>query len=161
MGQELIQMVNAGWSPASQIMKQMNWDMPEFRKQMEAGAISAAMVGEALRKEVEAGGMYFGFLEELEGTSARTYDRMLADLFLPVLIADVAMVDVRRPTQDVALQPVLDPPAAHHAAECARGVLIFLFRLRRRLDSSFHFGGSGKLAQCVAPGNGSPIPALA
>lgn len=79
MGQELIQSVNAGWTPANQIMKEMNWNMGEFRRQMELGNISSGMVFNALQKDIEAGGLYFGFLEELEGTSARTHDRMMAD----------------------------------------------------------------------------------
>jgi tape measure domain-containing protein len=79
MGQELIQSVNAGWTPANQIMKEMNWNMGEFRRQMELGNISSGMVFNALKKDIEAGGLYFGFLEELEGSSARTHDRMMAD----------------------------------------------------------------------------------
>lgn len=75
MGQELIQLVNAGWSPFEEIGKRLNKTIPELRKEMEAGNISYEMVADALTSATEAGGRYYGFLEALEGTSARMADK--------------------------------------------------------------------------------------
>jgi len=78
MAEELNQMVDAGWSPARAIMRRYNIDMLEFRKRMEEGRISALMLKQALVDDVSEGGQYFGYFENLEGTSARTYDKMSA-----------------------------------------------------------------------------------
>jgi tape measure domain-containing protein len=75
MGQEVLQMVNAGWSPFEEIGKRLGKTVPELRKEMEAGNITAKMVSDALTAATEAGGRFNGMLEQLEGTSARASDK--------------------------------------------------------------------------------------
>jgi len=75
MGQELIQLVNAGWTPLEEIVKKTGIPMGEMRKEMESGRISFQMVSDALDAAVSKGGRYFGFLESLEGTTARAADK--------------------------------------------------------------------------------------
>jgi tape measure domain-containing protein len=78
MGQEVIQMVNAGWSPWEELTKKTGLTMKELRKEMELGNLSFEMVADALRAATEEGGRYFGFLEALDGTTARAADRSKA-----------------------------------------------------------------------------------
>ena len=78
MGQELIQLVNAGWTPLEQISKKTGIAMADMRKEMEAGRLTADLVFAALDADVKPGGRFYGFLESLEGTTARAADRAAA-----------------------------------------------------------------------------------
>lgn len=78
MGQEVLQMVNAGWSPFEEIGKKLGKTVPELRKEMEKGNITAQMVADAMTAATTAGGRFNGMLEQLEGTSARAADKQKA-----------------------------------------------------------------------------------
>lgn len=78
MGQEVLQMVNAGWTPFEEIGKRLGKTVPELRKEMALGNITAKMVGDAMTAATEAGGRFNGMLEQLEGTSARASDKQKA-----------------------------------------------------------------------------------
>lgn len=78
MAEELGQMVDAGWNPAWEIMRKYNIDMAEFRRRMEAGAISANMVTEALIGTTQAGGQLADQLKNAAGTSKESFEEMQA-----------------------------------------------------------------------------------
>lgn len=67
-GQDLLQFVNAGWNPLLQISQDTGVSMSELRKRMEEGAISFAMVEQALRRATGAGGMFEGRMAEMSNT---------------------------------------------------------------------------------------------
>lgn len=65
MGQDLLQMINAGFNPLSVISQQTGKNMADLRKEMEDGAISSQMVADAFVTATSAGGKFFGLTEEL------------------------------------------------------------------------------------------------
>jgi tape measure domain-containing protein len=59
-GQDLLQLINAGFNPLNEISRTTGKTMADLRKDMEAGSISAQMVEEAFRSATSKGGLFFG-----------------------------------------------------------------------------------------------------
>ena len=57
MGQDLLQMVNAGFNPLKQISEMTGKSMGQLKKDMEEGKISADLVMQAMRKATSEGGL--------------------------------------------------------------------------------------------------------
>lgn len=68
MGQDLLQLVNAGFNPLQQISAKTGKSMAVLKKEMEDGKISAAMVTEAFRDATSQGGRFFGMMERQSKT---------------------------------------------------------------------------------------------
>lgn len=64
MGQDLLQMINAGFNPLSVISEQTGKSIGELKKEMEAGAISSEMVAEAFRSATAEGGKFYGMTQK-------------------------------------------------------------------------------------------------
>jgi tape measure domain-containing protein len=60
MGQDLLQMINAGFNPLTVIAEKTGKTIGELKKEMEAGAISAEMVADAFRYAASEGGKFAG-----------------------------------------------------------------------------------------------------
>lgn len=94
MGQDQLQMVNAGFNPLQAIAEKTGKTMGELRKEMEEGRISFQMVAQAMREATSEGGRYFGLTKEqsetLNGrltTLGDTWEQVsknIGDEFLPV-----------------------------------------------------------------------------
>lgn len=80
MGQEVLQMVNAGFNPLQEISRTTGISMVELKKQMEAGAISAEMVAKAFETATEAGGRFHGMNQQLEGSLAGQFAKLEGDI---------------------------------------------------------------------------------
>jgi tape measure domain-containing protein len=63
MGQENIQLLNAGFSPLLLISEKTGESMTSLKKKMEDGAISAEMVTQILVESTSEGGKFFGLLD--------------------------------------------------------------------------------------------------
>lgn len=93
MGQDLLQMVNAGFNPLQIISQKTGRSMGELRKEMEEGRISFQMVAQAMRDAASEGGRYFGLMEQqsqsLNGrlsTLGDTWEQVakdIGDIFAP------------------------------------------------------------------------------
>ena len=68
MGQEVLQMVNAGFNPLQQISEDTGISMIELRKRMEEGGISAQMVAESLKRATSEGGRFYQMNEMMSKT---------------------------------------------------------------------------------------------
>jgi tape measure domain-containing protein len=68
MGQEVLQMVNAGFNPLQQISEDTGISMIELRKRMEEGGISAQMVAESLKRATAEGGRFYQMNEMMSKT---------------------------------------------------------------------------------------------
>jgi tape measure domain-containing protein len=68
MGAEVLQFINAGFNPLQQISKKTGESMAELKKRMEAGAISAKEVAQAMIDATSAGGKFHGMTETLSTT---------------------------------------------------------------------------------------------
>ena len=62
-GQDLLQMVNAGFNPLQELTKMTGKTMGVLRKEMEGGKISAEMVEAAFHHATSKGGMFFGMMD--------------------------------------------------------------------------------------------------
>lgn len=64
MGQDLLQMINAGFNPLNQISKDTGKSIAELRDEMSKGAISAADMEKAFAAATAEGGQFYGMLEK-------------------------------------------------------------------------------------------------
>ncbi|RYF85844.1 MAG: hypothetical protein EOO03_12670, partial [Chitinophagaceae bacterium] len=69
-GQDLLQMVNAGFNPLQIISQKTGISLAELRKQMEKGAISADMVTKAFQAATGPGGQFYQMMEKQSQTLA-------------------------------------------------------------------------------------------
>lgn len=60
MGQDLLQMINAGFSPLEEISRKTGKSIGELKNEMSKGAISSKMVQDAFISATSAGGKFFG-----------------------------------------------------------------------------------------------------
>lgn len=67
-GQEVLQMVNAGFNPLQEISRTTGKSMDELSKMMEKGQISLAMVTNALQSSTSEGGRFYGMMDKLSNT---------------------------------------------------------------------------------------------
>jgi len=67
-GQDLLQMINAGFNPLNEISKMTGKSIGTLRKEMEKGQISSQMVEEAFKHATSAGGIFYGMTERMGKT---------------------------------------------------------------------------------------------
>ena len=63
MGQDLLQMINAGFNPLAEISRKTGKSVSELREEMSKGAISSQQVTEAFISATEEGGRFHGMLK--------------------------------------------------------------------------------------------------
>ena len=63
MGQDLLQMINAGFNPLEEISRKTGKSVSELREEMSKGAISSQQVTEAFISATEEGGRFHGMLK--------------------------------------------------------------------------------------------------
>lgn len=76
MGQDLLQMINAGFNPLQTISEQTGKSIGQLKKEMEGGSISADMVTKAFRDATSEGGQFNGMMEK----QSQTFDGMKSNL---------------------------------------------------------------------------------
>lgn len=64
MGQDLMQMVNAGFNPLEEISRKTGKSIGELKNEMSKGAITSKMVQDAFISATSAGGKFFGMASE-------------------------------------------------------------------------------------------------
>jgi len=64
MGQDLLQMVNAGFNPLQEISKKTGESMIDLKKRMEDGGISAQEVADAMASATAEGGRFYGGMDK-------------------------------------------------------------------------------------------------
>ena len=76
MGQDFLQMVNAGFNPLDQMAKTTGKSMATLKKEMSEGAISADMVRQAFIDATSEGGKFNGMLEAQSKNLAGAYSNL-------------------------------------------------------------------------------------
>jgi tape measure domain-containing protein len=76
MGQDLLQMINAGFNPLQEISKKTGESLVDLKKRMEAGGISTAEVAAAFKSATSEGGMFFGMIDRMAGTTEGKLTRL-------------------------------------------------------------------------------------
>ena len=69
MGQDVLQLINAGFNPLVQISKRTGESMLELKKRMEAGGISSDEVAQAFKDATSQGGLFEGMLAKVAATT--------------------------------------------------------------------------------------------
>jgi len=64
MGQDLNQMINAGFNPLQEISAKTGKSISELKKEMEKGAVSSDMVADAFRSVTAEGGKFYGMTQK-------------------------------------------------------------------------------------------------
>lgn len=95
MGQDLLQMVNAGFNPLQIIAEKTDKSLGDLKNEMSEGKISVDMVKQAFKDATSEGGRFYGMLEAqsksktgLEATKADSYEifgRTITERALPAL----------------------------------------------------------------------------
>ena len=80
MGQDLLQMVNAGFNPLKVISEQTGQSLVELKKQMEAGGISSEAVAKAFKDATAEGGRFNGLLDEVAATTSGKLTRAYSSI---------------------------------------------------------------------------------
>lgn len=68
MGQDLLQLINAGFNPLQVLSEKTGKSVSQLKDEMSKGAISADMVAEAFRIATSEGGKFYGNMERLSNT---------------------------------------------------------------------------------------------
>ena len=82
MGQEVLQMVNAGFNPLQEISRTTGRSMIELKKAMEDGKVSVGMVEDALESATSEGGRFYQMNERLKNSAAGQWAKMQSDVQL-------------------------------------------------------------------------------
>lgn len=69
-GQDLLQMINAGFNPLNEISKETGKSVAELKEEMSKGAISADMVSKAFSSATSEGGLFYKAIDEASQTTA-------------------------------------------------------------------------------------------
>lgn len=69
MGQDLLQMINAGFNPLQEMAASTGKSIAELKKDMESGAISSEMATAAFQAATTQGGRFYGMLERQSKTA--------------------------------------------------------------------------------------------
>ena len=95
-GQDLLQMINAGFNPLQEISKKTGKSMGTLRDEMSKGKISSSMVTEAFKAATEQGGRYYQMTEKMSKSGAGKFSNLmdsinntfisLYDLISPIII---------------------------------------------------------------------------
>jgi tape measure domain-containing protein len=91
MGQDLLQMINAGFNPLQQISKTTGESLIDLKKRMEDGGISAEEVRKAFQDATAEGGMFHGMTERLAETMGGKLNIALSQLEKSLAAAGQAM----------------------------------------------------------------------
>ena len=112
MGQDLLQMINAGFNPLQIMAEKTGKSIAQLKDDMSKGKISTDMVIQAFKDATEAGGKFYGMMEAqsqskagLEATKADSLEifaRTITDKAMPALKElDKAEIDIIRDTTEV------------------------------------------------------------
>jgi tape measure domain-containing protein len=79
MGQDLLQLINAGFNPLTIMAKQTGKSIAVLKEEMSQGAISADMVTAAFQSATSEGGLFFGGMEAASKTLSGQFSTLMDD----------------------------------------------------------------------------------
>lgn len=82
MGQDLLQMVNAGFNPLQEISRKTGESMTQLKKRMEDGGISSQEVALAFQSATQAGGRFFGMNDRMSKTTIGQWNKLKGSISL-------------------------------------------------------------------------------
>ncbi len=102
MGQDVLQMINAGFNPLQQIAQTTGESMGDLRKRMEAGGISSQEVAAAFQAATSAGGRFAGMTDKISQTTGGKFSTMKDE----VMMLAKSMGDILLPAANGVLSAV-------------------------------------------------------
>jgi tape measure domain-containing protein len=110
MGQDVLQMINAGFNPLQQISKTTGESLIELKKRMEDGGISSQEVRQAFEDATGAGGLFDGMTDRLAQTVSGKLNIALSDLEQKLAAAGEALGPLVIQLLDASedLKPLMD-----------------------------------------------------
>lgn len=99
MGQDRLQMINAGFNPLTEISKMTGKSIELLQDEMSKGMISAQMLEDALRSATSEGGQFNGMMAKMSETTGGKLAVLLGDLKAKL----TAMAESLLPTVNVVL----------------------------------------------------------
>lgn len=106
-GQDLLQLINAGFNPLTIISEQTGKSMADLKKIMEGGGISADMVTEAFKSATSEGGKFFNMTERIAETPFGKWEALKGQLQGVGLQFGTALLPTVSKVLDI-LSPALD-----------------------------------------------------
>lgn len=76
-GNDLLQMVNAGFNPLQELHLMTGKSLKYYRDQMEKGQISTAMIEQAFQHATSSGGKFFNMMDRMSQTTTGKYEIMV------------------------------------------------------------------------------------
>lgn len=80
MGQDLLQMINAGFNPLKTISEKTGESMASLKKRMAAGGVSAQEVAEAFKIATSEGGMFFNGMDRASKTFSGQFSTLMDEV---------------------------------------------------------------------------------
>lgn len=80
MGQDLLQMINAGFNPLQEISRKTGKSMADLKADMEKGLITTTMVADAFKSATSEGGRFFNGMENASHTLSGLFSTMQDDI---------------------------------------------------------------------------------
>lgn len=145
MGQDLLQMINAGFNPLNQMSKETGKSIAELREEMSAGAISAEDMERAFAGATAEGGQFYGMLEkQSEGINGAlsnlegAWNSVLNDIGSSqqnVFVSGVNMLTNMVEHYDVFLNAILSVAAAYGTYKAALMAVWVIEKARALTDT--------------------------
>ena len=117
-GQDLLQMVNAGFNPLQQMVESTGKTYAQLRKEMENGNISFDMVQQAFQDATGEGGKFNNMLEQIAATPAGKVEQLkgawdevkikAGEAFMPLLSFAMDLANKLMPYIEAVLTPLTD-----------------------------------------------------
>lgn len=79
-GQDLLQMINAGFNPLQELSKMTGQSIAQLREQMEKGKISVEMVESAFKHATSEGGQFFNMMDKMSQTTSGKFSTLTGSL---------------------------------------------------------------------------------
>lgn len=80
MGQEVLQMINAGFNPLAEISRTTGRSMADLKKEMELGKISVEMVEQAMMTATTGTGRFAGMMDRMSVTATGAYNQLASSV---------------------------------------------------------------------------------
>lgn len=80
MGQDLLQMINAGFNPLQEMARTTGKSVMQLKQEMERGLITVNMVKEAFRSATQAGGQFDGLMQKQSQSIGGLFSTMRDDI---------------------------------------------------------------------------------
>lgn len=85
MGQDLLQMINAGFNPLVQMSKTTGKSVAQLKDEMSKGLITAGMVQQAFYDATSAGGQFNGMIDKMANETGGIWKGILTDINMKLL----------------------------------------------------------------------------